>query len=411
MKFSLTAACAAALCLGACGGDPAAPAPIRMDSGGGRQVAGLSPVRDHARISNTRDSVGALHVDGTVFAWGANQYGQLGIGTTSGSTVPVMVSGLSSIKEVRGGAYHMAAIRQDGTVWTWGNNSWGQLGVGGMSSVVSRARLVTGLSNVTALAAGTYHTAALTSGGAVWTWGYFPGKSSSTPVRTAGLAMAVRSVAAGQDFNLALGVDGKLYGWGGNSYGQLGNGTRSSSSAFPGHVYGLDNVTAVSAGASHSLALRADGTVWAWGNNADGQLGVTSGDGTQARPVAGLPTPLDGGASIKAIVAGGRNSAVVYADASVWMWGSNGYGQYGDGSVQSSSVPVRLNALADVAAITIGEGFVSVLKRDGSVFGIGYNRMGQLGNNTMYLPSRTPVQVVGLSGIGYLRLGAGEAAR
>ena len=404
IKHTLTLAAAAALILSACGGNPAEPSLTRADSGGGRLVVGMSPVQDGARMAASRDAVGALHADGTVFAWGSNQYGQLGRVGIASSATPVMVAGLSSIKEVRAGGYHMAAIRQDGTVWTWGNNSYGQLGVGGLSAVVASARMVPGLSDVKSVAAGYAHTVAVNNGGLVWGWGSYPGRNSTSPLRISGLPGTIRSVAAGFDFNLALAGDGAVYSWGGNDYGQLGNGARSSA-YFPVRVYGLDKVAALSAGFAHTLALREDGSVWAWGSNADGQLGAPSGDAILARPVAGLPTPIGGLAAVKALVAGARNSAVVYADGSVWIWGNNANGQLGDGSLLSSSAPQRLNSLPGVAAITIGEGFVSILKSDGTVYGIGANNFGKLGNNTT-VPSRLPVQVVGLSGVGYLSLGA-----
>ena len=303
----------------------------------------------------------------------------------------------------------MAAIRTDGTVWTWGNNTYGQLGhAGGLSSVKATPLQVSGLSNVKSVAAGYVHSAAVTAAGAVWGWGSMPGRSSSVPVRISGIPVPVTRISAGSDFSIAVGSDGYAYAWGGNRSGQTGTGVRSSQVKDPVRVVGLTNALAISAGAAHALALRADGTVWAWGGNEHGQLGTGNADNTLARPVLGLPTPLAGASTVKAVIAGARNSAVVYRDGSVWIWGSNSNGQLGNGSTAPSSTPLLLNTLAGVAAVTVGDAFVSVLKTDGTVFSMGANSFGQLGNNTT-TRSSVPVQVVGLSGAGYVNLGASGA--
>lgn len=404
--LKLAATLSAILALSGCGSETPEPTVSRSESGSARLHQPVTLIQaDADRLSSGINFVSGLASTGQVYAWGGNSYGQLGMFQGAASPAPVMVAGLSSITAVRAGGYHGAALRSDGTVWTWGNNSYGQLGIGGLSAVVASPRMVTGISGVKALAAGYSHTAALTAGGVVWSWGKMPGRYATTPAKLWGMNAPVHSIAAGADFALALGVDGSLYGWGGNASGQTGIGRFNSTVPNPVKLPGLTMVQAMSAGRAHALALRSDGTVWAWGSNSDGQLGAAGGDSARARAVAGLPTPLAGAASIKAIVAGVHNSAVIYADGSVWMWGGNGGGQFGDGSVQGSPVPVKLNALSNVAAITIGEGFVSVLKKDGTVYGTGANGSGQLGNNTM-TSTRTPVQVSGLSGFGYLKLGA-----
>lgn len=409
--LKLAASAAAVFSLFGCGAGAPDDTIARASSQGTRalQAPAMPSLDDSVRISAGLNNVVALHADGTVYTWGGNQYGQLGRPASTTSAIPNLVPGLSSVVAVQSGGFHVAAIRTDGTLWTWGNNSYGQLGLpSGLSSVNATPQPVPGMSHVVSAAAGYVHSAAVTSNGALWGWGSLPGRNSKTPVRVDGLPVAATKVSAGYDFVLALGADGFAYAWGNNRSGQLGNGLYTTPGNIPSRVVNLAAAVAVSAGYAHALALSSDGQVWAWGSNANGQLGTGSASHNVARPVLGLPTPLGGAAAIKAIIAGGRNSAVVYRDGSVWIWGSNASGQLGNGSITPSQVPQRLNTLAGVAAVTVGDGFVSVLKSDGTVYGIGANHMGQLGNNT-FARSSVPVQVVGTSGGAYINLGASRA--
>ncbi len=170
----------------------------------------------------------ALKNDGTVWAWGWNDCGQLGDGTTTNRTIPVQVKGISDVVAIAAGMYHTVALKNDGTVWAWGVNEYGKLGDGTTNNSFTPVQ-VNGISNVKAIAAGAYHTVALKNDGTVWTWGY-------------------------------------------NHYGELGNGTTVDSST-PVQVKGISDVKAIAAGACHTVALKNDGTVWAWGCNYDGELG------------------------------------------------------------------------------------------------------------------------------------------
>ena len=177
----------------------------------------------------------ALKSDGTVWAWGYNYYGQLGDGSTTSSTTPVQVSGLSGVIALAGGYSHSLALKSDGTVWAWGSNYSGQLGDGSTTSSTTPVQ-VSNLDGVVALAAGSYHSLALKSYDTVWAWGY-------------------------------------------NYYGQLGDGSTDSSTgnrSTPVQVSGLRGVIALAGGGYHSLALKSDGTVWAWGRNYHSQLGESA---------------------------------------------------------------------------------------------------------------------------------------
>ncbi|WP_437592024.1 RCC1 domain-containing protein [Sorangium sp. So ce1000] len=284
----------------------------------------------------------ALLADGTVRAWGTNYGGQLGTTTT----IPdlVVVPGLDKVIDVAAGRYHSMALRSDGTVWTWGDSSSGQLGDGTVGWRATPAP-VPGLSNVVAIAAGDIHALAVLADGTVWAWGegsqgqLGDGASadSAVPVQVSGLDGAI-AVAAGTWHSLALRSDGTVRAWGEGSEGQLGQGV-AADSAVPVPVAGLDAVTAIAAGMGHSLALRSDGTARAWGSNGSGQLGNPGYSWSQPHPTP-VPVLLD---QITAIAAGDMYALALRADGTRWAWGDNDSGQLGNHYTGSSvGVPVEV---------------------------------------------------------------------
>ncbi|MDY6827596.1 MAG: dockerin type I domain-containing protein [Bacillota bacterium] len=182
-------------------------------------------------------------------------------------------------------------------------------------------------------------------------------------------------VAAGSNHSLAVRGDGSVWAWGYNGYGQLGNDSHQDSH-IPIRVNDLDRVVAVSAGNGYSVALREDGSVWAWGRNSSGQLGnATRTDRDEPKEVYNLT-------GVKAISAGYAHTLALKSDGSVWAWGYNGYGQIGDGSKIDRTIPVKVPGLSGVVAVSAGYGHSLALKSDGSVWAWGKNDWGQLGDNT-----------------------------
>ncbi|MFE4706814.1 HYR domain-containing protein [Peribacillus simplex] len=186
-----------------------------------------------------------------------------------------------------------------------------------------------------------------------------------------------------------------ILSWGNNSFGQLGNGTNTSSNV-PVPVSGLTNVVAIAAGVIHSLALLSDGTVWAWGGNTDGQLG--NGTNTSSNvPVQVIGTGGSGVlTNVIAITAGGSHSLAILSDGTVRAWGANGTGQLGNGTNTSSNVPVQVSGLTNVVAIAAGSNHSLAILSDGTVRAWGGNSSGQLGNGTN-TDSNVPVMVGGIS--------------
>ncbi len=344
-------------------------------------------------VGSTQDSAGSASVAN---AWGYNGDGQLGIGTTTGSKVPVEVIGVSKVTAVAGGANHSLALRNDGTVWTWGANGNGQLGDGTTANSDVPVE-VNGLSGVTAVAAGAYHSVALESDGTVWTWGYNgygqlgngTAADSDIPVQVTVLS-GVTTVTSGALHSLAVESDGSVWTWGYNGYGQLGNGTTTDSNV-PVRVSGLSGVTAVAGGAYDSIARVNDGTVRTWGYNGYGQLGNgTTIDSKVSVQVSGL-------SGVTAVAAGAVNSLALIA-GTVRAWGRDNDGQLGDGTTTDSAVPVDVSGLSGVATVAAGALHGVALRNDGTVWSWGYNGYGQLGNGTT-TDRDAPIQVSGLGGV------------
>ncbi len=240
------------------------------------------------------------------------------------------------------------------------------------------------------------HSVVVTPDGAVWAWGgngYGQlGDGTTTakkvPTQVPGLTGIV-AVAAGGSHTLALGADGFVWAWGSNNDGQLGDGTTTQRTG-PVSVP-LASIVAVAAGDGHSVALAEDGTVWVWGRNSNGQLG----DGTTTRR---LSPQMVLGITASALTAGYAHTAVVASDGRAWAWGANGYWQLGDGTQTQRTTPVQMAGVTAAVAVAAGQYHTLVLRTTGSVLACGMNTYGQLGDGTS-TSRATPVPVSGLSGV------------
>ena len=275
----------------------------------------------------------------TVWTWGSNDFGQLGNGTVSASpTGPAAVAGVSDVVEMEGGREHIIALTASGQVYVWGSNENGQLGVGGTAnrSVPTQLNVPCGAGGVSQVAAGHNNSLARCADGRVFSWGLnSDGQLGDgtrtvrrTPVQVQGVTDAV-DVASGRDMSYAIRANGTVLAWGDNAFGEIGDGTRTDRLT-PVPVSGLTQVTSVAGGRDHGLALRADGSVWAFGWNLYGQLG----DGTTTDRL----TPVQVLTGVQQITAGAHHSYALTTTGQVRSWGRN----YRDESVTGPRRRVRV---------------------------------------------------------------------
>jgi alpha-tubulin suppressor-like RCC1 family protein len=352
---------------------------------------------------------------GTLGAWGDNASGQLTMNSvTAKKTYPVYIADqagtpVSGLSAVSAGYYHTLALSSSGTVLAWGNNSSGQLGDG---TAVTRRSPVTTLradgsvfSGVIKISGGAYHSLAITSDGIVWAWGgnskgqlgdgtTTDRKNPVQALKSGGSAITgAVDVSAGYDHSLALLADGTVYAWGGNSKGQLGNGSQTDQ---PGAVQvknsngtPFTNAAKICAGECSSFAVSSGAYLYSWGDNSSGQLGA--GSQTPYRLYPATVKKSDGvtdfsniaGVSIKRKTAAALTGS---SDYGVYVWGDNSSGQVFGGYAALVYYPVRLFGGSEYSAVAAGGSHVLALRNEGRISAWGGNSLGQLGDSTSVTP-------------------------
>ncbi len=320
--------------------------------------------------------------DGTVFASGLNDFGQLGDETTVQKNTFIQIPRLYNVLSVSAGLKFSLALLNTGIVKSWGLNSSGQLGNNSTTNSSIPVNVLN-LENPIAISAGATHALALLANGTIRAWGSNTNgelgnennsqQNSNVAVSNINNAIAI---SAGNNFSLALLKDGTIKSWGQNNFGQLGNNSTTSSN-IPVNVSNITNAIAISASSgSHALALLSNGNVMSWGYNNVGQLGNSTLVNSSIPVLVGN---INNAIKIKTSFS---SSFALLSDGTVSSWGQNNLGQLGNNSTTNSSVPVIVSNSSNIIDLVCGSNHTLALLNDGSLQYWGSNANGQLGDST-----------------------------
>ena len=337
----------------------------------------------------------------TIWAWGDNTSGRIGDGTTTTRLTPVQLcGGFTDWCQVDFGGTHTFGIRSNGTLWGWGNNYNGRLGDGTTTTRSSPVSVVGGFTDWCRVSSYDNHVLAIRSNGSLWTWGSnICGRlgdgttiSRTSPVTVVGGFNDWCYVSAGLNFTSAIRSNGSLWTWGCGSFGRLGDGNIIDRSSPVQVCGGFSDWCQVSAKFNSIAAIRSNGSLWAWGSGAGGQLG------TGVLNNRSSPVSVIGGFTDWCQVRGSVESFLaIRTNGTIWSWGTNSNGQLGDGTTIDRSSPVSvIGGFTDW--VQIAGGFTTrsggALRSNGTVWAWGCGAQSNLGNGTNENRS-SPVQVIG----------------
>ncbi|MBI5207049.1 MAG: Ig-like domain-containing protein, partial [Candidatus Firestonebacteria bacterium] len=312
--------------------------------------------------------------DNSLWAWGNNQKNQLGDGTDINKIVPVKIGNDNDWVSVFAGKSHSIGIKSDGTLWAWGDNTFGQLGDGTTYNRIIPTKITSNNNNWTQVSCGEYHNVGVKSDGTLWAWGdngygqIGDGSINSKNIPTKiGSDNNWKAITAGSHHNIAIKSNGNLFAWGYNADGELGDNTFENRNMPT--LISNNNWASISAGKFHTLAIKSDGTLWACGDNKYWQLG----DGTKNNKNALNKIGNDIWGSISA---GYNHSLGIKSDSTLWAWGDNKYMQLGN---VANIAPDLINP-SDYWKTIFSGGYHSIgIKTDGTLWAWGDNTFGQLG--------------------------------
>ena len=316
---------------------------------------------------------------GSLYSWGSNFFGQLGLGNKTAKLTPTKVGTAKEWKVVESGSNHSHAINATGELWAWGCNNSGQLGTGTTKDADTPVRVGTA-KDWKFLNTGSSTTFAINLKGELWGWGNNNGSQlgdgtalwSSSPKRIAP-QQKWATVASGGYHTLGITSEGLLYAWGNNNSGQLGDGTKIVR-PLPVQISPETSWTAVSAGMYHSVALNKGGELYIWGNGSEGQLGTG-----QAKANFLAPTRLGTKKDWTAVACGDYHTLALNKSGELWGWGLNGYGQLGNTTDTNKYAPTLVSSAAKWEAVDAKCNQTIAVSVDSELYSWGYNDDGQLG--------------------------------
>ena len=303
----------------------------------------------------------ATKTDGTLWTWGRGGVGQLGLNDTIYRSSPVQVGALTTWSQVSAGTDFAGAVKTDGTLWMWGRGNQGQLGHNNTIDVSSPVQ-VGALTTWYEVSTGGQHTAAIKTDGTLWAWGEAGegrlGNNStvdkSSPIQVGALTNWAQVSASSGSHTAAIKTDGTLWTWGFNTSGQLGqNNTVVTSS--PVQVGALTTWAQVSARGNWTAAIKTDGTMWAWGDNGFGRLGTN----TPETIDISSPTQIGALTTWAQVSAGGLDGLAIKTDGTLWAWGLNHNGQSGVNDTIARSSPIQVGSLTTWTQVSASSSFAS----------------------------------------------------
>jgi alpha-tubulin suppressor-like RCC1 family protein len=322
-----------------------------------------------------------------LFAWGGNTNGRLGDGTTTSRCSPVReISSATDWCQVSINELHSTAIKTTGELWVWGTNTNGRLGDGTATNRCSPVREICSATDWCQVSAGWCHTAAVKTSGELWTWGRNNcgqlGDGTLTdicsPIREICSATDWCLVGGGQSHTAAIKTSGELWAWGQNGYGQFGDGTTTDKCSPVREFCSATNWCQVSSGRNNIAAIKSSGELWGWGRNTCGGLGDGA-TNTRCSPVREFCSATDW-CQVSANV---EHTAAVKTTNQLWVWGRNGCGQLGVGTLTSSCSPAReFCSATDWCQVSAGGFHTAAIKTSGELWAWGCNSYGRLGDGT-----------------------------
>jgi alpha-tubulin suppressor-like RCC1 family protein len=402
-------------------------------------------------VSSSFDFNISIDKNGRLWGWGVNTYGQLGDNSTTIRRTPVSILGdVKTFCKVTTGSNHSLGIDKNGRLWGWGYNIYGQLGDNSTTSRLTPVSVLGAVKTFCKISA-YLHSLAIDKNGRAWGWGYnFYGQlgdnsisNRQTPVSVLGTVKTFCQISAGNNHSLSIDKNGRLWSWGFNNTGQLGDNTIVSKRTPVSVLGAVKTFCKISAGSSNSYGIDKNGRLWAWGSNSHGELGrnntlqantpvsvlgatktfcdisannffsfryaigITNNGGVWGwgshaggnffgLPLTNTPLSVLGLNKTFCDISTGRDhSTVIDKNGRIWNWGINISGQLGDNTSTDRGTPISvLGAVKTFCQISTGQGYTLAIDKNGRVWAWGVNTNGGLGNNSTTL-TRTPVSILG----------------